>query len=147
MILTISCLWRQISCIVVLRKDKIKMLWMGYVRRKDHKKVKWKGTFPSSHMTSPNHRNEPTQGLQNTLPTVRNEPTTFRKWHRCSTNSTTTPMKHFTLLWFILSVCSATSPTKYPFIVCVRRIAKYQTNSFDNWERLPCKYGRSTAAV
>ena len=68
---------------------------MGYVRRKDHKKVKCKGPFPSSHMTSPNHRDEPTQGLQNTLPTVRNEPTTFRKQHRCSTNSTTRPLKLF----------------------------------------------------
>ena len=40
----------------------------------------------------------------------------------------------FTLLWSILSVSSATSPTQHPFIVYVRRITKYQNkNGFDNW--------------
>ena len=55
------------------------------------------GEISNSHMTSPNHRDEPTQGQQNTPSTVGNEPTTFRKEQHCSTNSTTRPMKHFSL--------------------------------------------------
>ena len=78
---------------IVTMPLKIKLLWMGNVRKKD----RGKGTFSNSHMTSPNHRDEPTQGQQNTMSTVGNYPPTFRKEHRCSTNSTTRPMKHFSL--------------------------------------------------